>query len=394
MGSSNRTARVLACLMAVCCLSWVAFAHAGPEKQEVYWAGFAYTGEASARAEAVPYSADLLADGGMELNARLLEVLRRRAPSHITLIEGDLAKLDGSTSATVVAAALDRELVSVEPIGSQYKVLVELSLQALFFDFRERQVIAAYPMTLQRIDLMDRQPTPAELEAIVHELAHGAADTDLPQVLARSLSDARLPNAATRRLQVGTLTLADAARQKLPNAAAESLVRATLAHELTKTIAANAGIALLPPATGEAIGGTMATRFADGRVYQLTIPDADYLVEVQVEDWRSGVISETAAMKQILFGAFFKITVTEPHSGTVFFEQPLRKGATKVVPATQEHVDRWSASYDTLLAGFDSFAKAATAQPGHREWLGEQKPGGRALQQHTKALQELIQSCR
>ncbi len=394
MGSSRRAARAFACMLVACCLSWAAFAHAGSGNQGVYWAGFAYTGEASARAEAVPYSAVLLTDGGAELNARLLEVLRRRAPSHLTLIEGDLAKLDGSTSATVLAAALDRELVSVEPIGSQYKVLVELSLQALFFDFRERQVIAAYPMTLQRIDLMDHQPTPAEIEAIVRELGHGAADTDLPQVLAHTLSDARLPNAATRRLQVGTVTLADPARHKLPNAASDSLVRATLAHELTKTIAANAGIGLLPAATGEAIGGTMATRFADGRVYQLTIPDADYLVEVQVEDWRSGVISETAAMKQVLFGAFFKITVTEPHSGTVFFEQSLRKGATKVVPSTQQHVDSWSASFDTLLAGFDSFAKAATAQPGYREWLSEQKPGGRALQQHTKALQELIQSCR
>lgn len=63
--------------------------------------------------------------------------------------------LDGTTSATVLAAALDRELVSVEPIGNQYKVLVEVALQALFFDFRERQVIASYPLTLQRIDVQD-----------------------------------------------------------------------------------------------------------------------------------------------------------------------------------------------------------------------------------------------
>lgn len=375
-------------------LSCTAAAHAGAGDQ-AYWAGFAFTGEASARAEAVPHASAAVDAGGIEaLNASLLAALRRQQPAHIALVEDDLAKLDGSTSAVVLAAALDRELVSVEKIGSQYKVLVELALQALFFDFRERQVVASYPLTLQRIDLLDHRPAAPEIQAIASRLLYGTSAADLPNILAQSLASARLPNASARRLQVGSVTLTDAARQKVPATSGEALLRATLAHELTKILGANAGIALLPPATGEAIGGAMAARFADGRVYQLQIPEADYVMELQVDDWRSGVINETLAMKQMLFGAFFTIKVSEPHSGTVYFDQALRKGTTKVVPATQEHVDHWSASYETLLAGFDSFAKAAGGQPGHREWLGEQKPGGRALQQHTKALQELITSCR
>lgn len=389
----TRTARVRACLAGVL-LACIATAQAATA-DNAYWAGFAFTGDASARTEAVPHASAALDAGGTEaLNARLLDALRQRPPTHITLIEDDLAKLDGSTSAVVLAAALDRELVSIEKIGHQYKVLVELALQALFFDFRERQVVASYPLTLQRIDLLDHRPDTQEVQAIASRLLHGTSATDLPQVLAQSLAGARLPNASARRLQVGAVTLTDTARQKVPAQGDEALLRATLAHELTKTLGANAGIALLPPATGEAIGGAMAARFADGRVYQLQIPDADYVMELQVDDWRSGVISETAAMKQMLFGAFFTIKVSEPHSGTVYFNQALRKGATKVVPATQQHVDHWSASYETLLAGFDSYAKAASGQPGHREWLGEQKPGGRALQQQTKALQELITSCR
>ncbi len=51
-------------------------------------------------------------------------------------------------------------------------------------------------------------------------------------------------------------------------------------------------------------------------------------------------------MKTMLFGAFFTAKVTEPFSGKVYFEQPLRKGATKVVPVTQWQVDQWSASYE------------------------------------------------
>lgn len=370
-------------------------AQAGNDSQDTYWAGFAYTGQASFRADVVPHTSEAVDKGGIEaLNARLLEALRRQPPRSLSLIEDQLASLDGSTSSIVLAAAVDRELVSIEPIGEQYKVLVEVALQAIFFDFRERQVVASYPMTLQRIDLADRRPGPDDITGIVAGMIYGDSPTDLPQVLAQSLVDARLPDASVRRLQVGEVAFSDQARQKLPSPSWEPVLRANLAHELTKTMTATTGIGMLPAATGEAIGGVMAARFADGSVYQLKIPEADYVVQLQIDDWRSGVIKETAAMKQMLFGAFFNVRVTEPHSGKVFFQQPLRKGATKVVPVTQQQVDHWSASYETLLAGLDSFAGAAAGRVGHREWLGEQKPGGRPLQQQTRALQELIQSCR
>ena len=386
--------RIRACL-GILLFACAGIVHAESGRQNVYWAGFAFTGNASALSDAVPHTNAARDAVGVELlNATLLGALRRQAPTHLALIEDDLARLDGSTSAVVLAAALDRELVSVEEIGGQHKVLVELGLQALFFDFRDRQVVASYPVTLQHIDLVDAPPDASGIDTIVAALLSGPLSTDLPQVLAETIAEARLPHAAARRLQVGAVTLSDAAVQKLPDPAMRTMLEATLAHELTKAMSAHTGLGLLPPATGQAIGGAMAARFADDRVYQLTIPEADYLVELQVDDWRSGVIKQTPAMQQMLFGAFFTVRVTEPYSGTEFFHQTLRKGATKVVPASQQGVDYWSASYETLLAGLDSLAQAAADRPGHRAWLGEQKPGGRVLQQHTKALQELIQSCR
>ncbi len=190
------------------------------------------------------------------------------------------------------------------------------------------------------------------------------------------------------------MTLGDAARAKLPDLALEPVLRATLAHELSKAISSNTGIGLLPPATGQAIGGAMAARFADGKVYQLKIPEADYVIKLKLDAMKHGVINETPAVKTMLFGAFFNVSVVEPFSGKVFFDQPLRKGATKVVPVTQWQVDQWSASYETVLAGLDAFAGAAAKRADSRAWLDEQKPGGKPLQQQTQALQELIKSCR
>ncbi len=370
-------------------------AQAADKSQQAYWAGFAYTADQSAVEATTPRTeAVLKARGLLALNQALWGRLQAQKPTQLELIDQPLAMLDGTTSAIVLAAALDRELVSVEPIGNQYKVLVEVALQALFFDFRERQVVASYPITLQRIDVQDYRPDASEVDAIIADLLYGSAATSLPQVLATTLNPAKLPDASVRRLQVGEVTLSDAARAKLPDPALEPVLRATLAHELSKAVSSNTGIGLLPPATGQAIGGAMAARFADGKVYQLKIPEADYVIKLTLDAMKHGVINETPAVKTMLFGAFFNVSVVEPFSGKVFFDQPLRKGATKVVPVTQWQVDQWSASYETVLAGLDAFAGAAAKRADSRAWLDEQKPGGKPLQQQTQALQELIKSCR
>ncbi len=172
---------------------------AADKSQQAYWAGFAYTADQSAVKASTPRTAAVLEARGLPtLNKALWARLSAQKPTQLELIDQPLAMLDGTTSATVLAAALDRELVSVEPIGGQYKVLVEVALQALFFDFRERQVVASYPITLQRIDVQDYRPDASEVDAIIADLLYGNAATSLPQVLAATLNPAKLPDAACR----------------------------------------------------------------------------------------------------------------------------------------------------------------------------------------------------
>ena len=111
-----------------------------------------------------------------------------------------------------------------------------------------------------------------------------------------------------------------------------------------------------------------STRFADGVVYDLRIPEPDYRIVVQVDDFREKTLSQTAGFRQQLYGAFFHVTADEPLSGTVYFDQSLRQGTTKAIPASQDVVDSASAYYETLLAGFSSFANAA--QGGASAWPG------------------------
>jgi len=364
------------------------------EQQQVYWAGFAFTGEQSNRTSVAPHAASSIDRRGVEsLNQALTSALQSRRPAHFQVIHDQLAKLDGSTSATVLAAALDRETVSVEPIGGKYKLLAELAFQAIFFDFREMQIVASYPITLQYIDLLDARPTQQQIGAVVEKKLYGSGNSDLPQALAQALATVQLPEAAMKRMQVGVVELSDEVRTSLPLPEMALPLQGTLANEFSKLLASQTGIGLLPPSMGEAIGGAMSLRFDDQRVYTLKIPEADYLVKLRVDRVASRVLDETSVAKNLLLGAVFNIAVIEPLSGKVFFDQQLRKGATKTVPVTQAAVDVWAAQYETLLVGLDAFSSAAAGRADPK-WLAAQQPGGNPLKKQISSLQELVSSCR
>ncbi len=374
-------------------LAWFGVAHAA-DPQQVYWAGFAFTGDQSSRASVAPHAVSSIERRSVEsLNQTLSGALQARRPANLLIIQDQLAKLDGSTSATVLAAALDRETVSVEPIGGKYKLLVELAFQALFFDFREKQVVASYPVTLQYIDLLDASPTRQQIDAVFEKKLYGAGTNDLSQAFAKTLASVQLPDAAMKRLQVGAVDLSDEAQASLPLPEMNASLRITLANEFSKLLSSQTGVGLLPPSMGEAIGGAMSLRFDDQRVYQLKIPEADYLIKLRVDRFASRVLDETPVARSLLFGAVYNVAVVEPLSGRAFFDQPLRKGATKTVPVTQAEVDVWAAQYETLLTGLDAFSSAAAGRVDPK-WLAAQQPGGNSLKKQISSLQELIKSCR
>lgn len=362
---------------------------AGIGAPQVHFAGVAYTGAADQAADRLPYTdRTLKRRGHAAFNSLLSQALAARPPAHFQLQPTtQMAAIDGSGSALVMAAAIDRETVVIEPVAGQYKLLFELAAQALFFDFRERQVLFSYPVTLQRIELYAAEPTREQIQKVADDVLLGAGDASLPAALADELTQLTLPSPSSRRLQVTDVHMADAPSTRLP----ASIDSAIIAHEFSKVLASTLRLPMLPYASGQAIGGAMAARFADGTVFNLAIPQPDYRISLEVSDFREKKLSETPAVRQQLYGAFFRVRVDEPLSAKVFFDQPLRHGATKAIPASQGRVDTPAAYYETLLGGFSSFALATAGGDG--AW-GREQTGGRDFARQLKSLRELIHTCR
>lgn len=364
------------------------------EKIDVYFAGIAFTDGQQAATKAFPYTDQIIHSGGeaVAINAAILAGFKQSPPEALSIRVADLAALDGSTSALALAASIDRETVVVERVGSRYKILAEISANALFFDFREKMVLASRPLTLQRIDITDALPDEAKIREVVHYLLTSTADDALVSNFVNTVGNTKIPRAASRRLQVTAVELDEAALEALAGPGrSKDMLQQTLANELTKIIGDREQISLLPYQKGQAIGGAMSARFTDGKAYMLTIPKPDYAITVKVGPLKSKQVQQTAVAINTLYGAYFNMAVTEPLSGRSYFNGDLRQGSTRITPITQAYIDHGAAHYENLLNGFDAFAAAISNN--HSKWVKDQS-NGRALSKEFEQLSDLVRTCR
>lgn len=149
---------VFVCLFVcvLCLVVWLMVVQVVDKLQQVYWVGFVYIVDVVVVQVIIFYVYVVLEWCGLVLlNQMLVQGFKCCVLVNLELIDQLVVMFDGIISVIVLVVVLDCELVLVELIGDQYKVLVEVVLQVLFFDFCECQVIVFYLFMLQCIDVQD-----------------------------------------------------------------------------------------------------------------------------------------------------------------------------------------------------------------------------------------------
>ncbi len=387
MGLSLRIA-LLVVLLAVAPRAWAL---------DVYFAGFAWLGDAATLDAHYPHSRALNRheDAGVApLDAAVSARLRAAKFESFTPKFDELGSLGAdSPSSLALAFVLDRETVSVETIGETRKILVELAGQALFFDFRESAVVAAFPIVNQYRDVKQSEVMREDIAAIVRDMYFGTNTVNVLDDFTRTLAGVKLNPNVTRRIQVAEVSFEPALRALMPERFArdDRALRNTLAQEFSKYLSAGQGIPVLPYSVGQAIGNRMAGRFSDGSVFDLRIPEADYVIGLDLRNLRKIEYEKTAAGTSFVYGAYLNINVSEPLSRTVFLDATIKNGATKIVPASQASVDDWPAFQEALLALMEKFSNALIRP--EAAWASKHSEDP-TLVKEMKTLQKVLQSCR
>ena len=362
---------------------------------KVQFAGFAFGGDYSTFGDRFPHSQRINqrneAEGGSQLNKIALEQIGKVSIDGVAWVIGDLGKLDQG-SALAMAMVLTRETVSVEQIGDKHKLVVDLAAEALFFDFKEQQVIASFPVVVQLRDVSSVPPDEATITARVQSIFDGSSGVSLFKELSSSMKGITVREKYKLRIGVRDVQIEEPARNFMPtNLAKTGAAEQWLAQSFSSYLVANQHVALVPYIKDSAIGNKMAGRFADGRVFSLTLPQPDYAVDLVLRGFRKVRYSENSAGSSWIYGAFSDIRVYEQLSQREYFKGSLKQGATKIVPISQKGTEDWPAFQETLLKLYSDFSEQIGVAD--KDWV-KSHSGDTSLVDSLKALNNIMEKCR
>jgi len=360
---------------------------------DVYYAGFAYLGDYKNIEKNYPYTVSLNKNDGVQpyLDKILYSRIKgHKFPNFNLKIGNQIAGEKASPIA--LALALDRETTSVEQIGNKYKVITELSAQALFFDYQEKILINSYPVVVQYIDVLDEYPTDTYLRGAVNRLYTGGGKANVFSELITKLATVKLDHVSAARIQVSQVNLEDKALAALPDRFINDPdnFRNYVASTFTGYLSKNQDVPMLPYSTGYAIGNKMAFTVANGEVFNLIIPEPDYEVRLTVRGFKKALMEKTPVETSWAYGSYIKIEVIEPLSGTNYVDTQFVNAATKTVPASQKNVDDWAAYQETLIGLFDSLTREVSNPT--RKWVKRHSPDNGA-KKALKRFREVLKQC-
>lgn len=381
-------------------LAWLvcsqsAFAQQAPE---VAFAGFAYSGSASTMAARFPHSQryeEELQTAGTSMGQNLRRLLDATPPSHLKIVS-QIEALKGRDQALAVALVIGSETVSVEQFGNAHKLMVLIRGQAMFFDFKSMNVLRAYPVSFAYIDLLDHPPTADEVLAKVKLVYQGTGDK--AGVLARfaqNVAKAQIPPGVPRFLQVTSVQLKPEALEVLPAyIKSEPGAAETWAADLvSEAISTRVGVPIVPYAKGYAIGNVMSMRISDGTVFELKLPQPDYEIKVELSGFRKVKFSEVqGGASSFVYGAYAQMHIEEPLSRKAYLSTALKNGETRVIPASQRHVDDFPHFYDAVNGLFVKLAQAMDGK-GDEKWL-RSAASAKDIDLQIQSTRELMKQCK
>lgn len=362
----------------------------------LFFGGHAYLTEFAAIGEAFPWLSRVLTETRqVEFDRALAARAEAVRSANLDIRVSELGRLSPGADALALVLAFDTETISVSIVRDTWKLLVDLSFQVLVYDVANQAVRASWPLAVQYIDAIERQPTEKDVLSAIERLLFGSQPTGLQATFWGAVQKLRIPASGARSLRVTQATLADLAKENLGNfrTADAEQTRVRIGHDFSKFLSSNPGVPVLPFRSSQATGGKIPARFSNGSAFSLTIPEADYEISIRLDGLKKVLTGTSPGVEVWIYGTFFTIRVFEPLSAKDFFNGQLKLGATRTIPTTLREVDDWPSFEEAIQKLFNEFtgALAASDEAWWRTHVTAATPGAPAS---LKTLKALVDSCK
>lgn len=355
---------------------WVTPVLAKANQREIYWAGISFIGDASRVAGDFPQIHTLLQERNeieqSTLEAALFERLQR-ASSTLSLKTVGQGMANLSVSAPLVmTCAFDLELVRIEPFRDLYRISVLISAQLLVIDFETLMVKSAHPVFLRLIDVAESMPSSNRIQSLVIAALSGNEEiqTNVFSILETRLENFDPRHSVGARVRVANVDiLREAEAEAGFSESARLHLEHDLAYQLGKFLSENTKIPVLPYSRalnpdeavitdlGQAIGGRMTTVFANGDIYTLQVPSADYEFHVQIERLIKQEHASNAAATTYIYGLLAKVDLLDTHHDRLLATSRFKYGRSEVVSNRVTVAPDEFQHAETVWAFFDGLAR-------------------------------------
>jgi hypothetical protein len=345
---------------------------ASAEQLKVYWAGFSFLGEQTATETLYPYSEAISQEqaGGVSLlNQELGKIVQAAKPPNYTIEARALADLE-EQEGLVMALVLDREDVVVNQIREDHQIIIDLNAQVLVFDFIEKRIVAAFPMAVQLIDVVEGGPGPTEahIRNLIRNIYFGKPSRFLAPLLpefAVVLNRQRIQRKYDARVKVAAVKFPKELQKFFPENMTEDLIANALGKLFAKNLSNNQSVSILPDSKGQAISGTMALKFSTGEALNLQLPQADFTIEAKLTQLKRVLLDKQHDGEAYAYGAYLHV---KAEGLTTWIDATFKQGVGKIVPARQKGTVDWPVYWEVISELMDGLTKQMQAKP-NKKWL-------------------------
>lgn len=358
----------------------------GVSERKVFYAGVSFLGSYSLIVDNYPVALQLndpkLVGRQNTMDNELLHLLALARPKHYKLETG-LANLRRAES-VVVSLAIEKERIRQEILGKYRKLIYEVGAQLLFMDFASMTLIANYPiaLTLNHVIPVSQDPDKDKVQRF-RELYFGSENQEGLIQLANAMAKRVQPfNVQKLRFQVANVSMSNKAKEFLPSAISDVQFSQYLGQYFTARLATQYDLPVLPYTKGYAVDNKMAGRFANGEVYNLTLPPPDYEFVLRVSDFKN-IPKDSNYLYAARLGMKFSNRALNKDYINGFYHYAV----AKLVSGMQTEVDDWSAAEDAIEALLGEWI-SQLAQPS-KKWH-EQHSANKSSYSEFKRKKELF----
>ena len=135
----------------------------------------------------------------------------------------------------------------------------------------------------------------------------------------------------------------------------------------------------------------LIARFSDGIEYDLTLPDADFVVDMLIREFKNANVDKEKFVVKI-FGAFITLKVSEPLSGKTYLDSKFNFKNELVIPKSENFkiLNIWDVYQRTQDALFSKLSKQISLKDDKLKEITKTKN----IKKQLTDFEEVIKKCK